>query len=268
MKPSKIKKNKQSNGHLNRSPSLHPIQNSGIGCVVFSLFLSIFSLPIIAHPNGTSKTDVHILPDSIKMVIDVNSGDVLNLVISSSEKWRFTPESRIYYQKRIADYFQSRIIVRIDGERLSTMNVQLWYPGGKGPEDTMDSISFSASTIVYTVTWPRNPDANEMEYAAQMFAEFEILAINQLKVFWHDSLIGEKFLSLDDSYWLKLNPEHMSGLAKEIAKQKAQELAAQTRTYEPKQSGNGIIIIITGIAVFVVLLFGVVLLRRKKRPTK
>ena len=174
------------------------------------IFLTAFTAVLIAagttfaHPSGTSRIYVHVLPgDSVTVEIDVNSSDAINALNSPLSPYeRMNPSAVEAYQRQVTGYLFSRLRVSADNRAfLSPEPVFTSKHGGKGAWDsavvfdTTHVLTFAGKMRTHSPSSPRLLQIN-----TQLFPEFGIQNLSEISVYWHDTLVERKWIGLDKTF--------------------------------------------------------------------
>jgi hypothetical protein len=185
----------------------------------FLIALCLWARPALAHPNGVSKVDITLRPDTVEARIEVKLDDVLYSTKIGDPK--ATPlAQRDELSDRIAYYFQSRLEVRFDG-RSGPMRV-LQYRKHGDPTLKLDSAGLYDTTIAFRLGYPIPAGAQRLEVGCKMFAELEVQALCHLRVFFREQEIQRRFLGVDDKFSMPLAKDSLEALY-EAAKRPAPE---------------------------------------------
>jgi hypothetical protein len=185
----------------------------------FLIALCLWARPALAHPNGVSRVDITLKPDSVEARIEVKLDDVLYST-RIGDPMSTPPEHRDELSDRIAYYFQSRLEVRFDG-RSSPVRV-LQYRKHGDPTLKLDSAGLYDTTIAFRLGWPIPAGTQRLEVGCRMFAELEVQALCHLRVYSRDQEILRRFLSVDDKFSMPLANDSLEALY-EAAKRPARE---------------------------------------------
>jgi hypothetical protein len=180
---------------------------------LIGLFVLASAGSLFAHANGTSKVLVRLLGnDSLTVEVDANTGDMLNAVRSEASPSRFDSVTARAYQDRAANYLHARVPTLADNRSFLDPRPLLWKRGGTGPEDDLahDSAALWDTTIVLTFGGRHHAGARTLEISPAVFPEFGVQTICEVSVFWHDSLIERRWLTLDRSLRIPLAPDSLN----------------------------------------------------------
>jgi hypothetical protein len=175
----------------------------------FLIALCLWARPALAHPNGVSKVDITVKPDSVEARIEVKLDDVLYST-KIGDPMATPPAQRDELSDRIAYYFQTRLEVRFDG-RSSPVRV-LQYRKHGDPTLKLDSAGLYDTTIAFRLGWPIPAGAQRLEVGCRMFAELEVQALCHLRVYTRDQEIQRRFLSVDDRFSMPLAHDSLEAL--------------------------------------------------------
>ncbi len=182
----------------------------------FSSFpVLLFSLCIIlagtrtldAHPNGTSQITIRLLEtDSVTIKLDVNTDDLLYALGSDLEYGEYDPEKFARHQESAVHYLLSRLNLQVDNRALRDVRVRQWKRGGAGPEDDLvrDSAAFWDTTHVFTLAAALPRERTIMRVSPAIFPEFGVQTIADVSVYWRDTLVERRWLTLDRTLRLPL----------------------------------------------------------------
>ena len=113
---------------------------------IISAFFLTFSPPLRAHPNGTSKLNISIFKDTIEAIVYYNKDDILNAVAGGRAYSMNRQELKEVYD-RIVHYITARVLVEIDGNRVSPVKVVPFTEKGDPEKQRMDSVDFQDTTL-------------------------------------------------------------------------------------------------------------------------
>jgi hydrogenase/urease accessory protein HupE len=195
--------------------------------LAFAFLLLIASaLTLHAHPNGTTKVTIRLFEnDSLTVEVDANTDDVTNAVGSVLDPNRFEAAKVVMHQERAAHYLYSRITLRADSRNVVSPGVLKWKRGGTGPADdlTNDSAATWDTSVVITYGGRIPAGAQTLTFSAALFPEFGVQALCEASVYWKDSLVERRWLTLDRTLRLPLSPDT---LAARLAANRARPAAA------------------------------------------
>jgi len=168
---------------------------------------------VFAHPNGTSKVYIRILDnDSLTMEVDANTDDVINAVNARLNPDIFMPDSVRRYQAAAAQYLFSRATLRADSRSILDPAVILWKRGGEGPSDDLagDSAAMWDSVVVMTFGGRVPAGARTLVFSAALFPEFGVQSLCEASVYWKDSLVERRWLTVDQTLRVPLSPDSLA----------------------------------------------------------
>lgn len=168
---------------------------------------------VSAHPNGTSKVFIRLLEnDSLTMEVDANRDDAMNAVNAQLNPDRFDSGPARLYQERLAQYFLSRATLRTDSRSPLDPTVLLWKRGGTGPSDDLagDSASMWDSVVVMTFGGRVPEGARTLVFSAALFPEFGVQSLCEASVYWKDSLVERRWLTVDQTLRIPLSPDSLA----------------------------------------------------------
>jgi hypothetical protein len=174
-----------------------------------------------AHPNGTSKVFIRVLgSDSLTVEVDANSSDMFNAVGTELNPYKFEEERARVYQNKAAAYMYSRVAILADNQPFLNPRVLLWKRNGNGPDDDLarDSAATWDTTIVLTFGGRLPHGARMLRFSPAIFPEFGVQTICETSVYWRDTLIERRWLTLDRSLRLPLSPDSLDAM---LAKSRA-----------------------------------------------
>jgi hypothetical protein len=139
--------------------------------------------------------------DSVTVKIDVNTDDLLYALGSDLKYGEYDPEKFARHQEAAVHYLLTRLNLRVDNRALRDVRVRQWKRGGLGPEDDLvrDSAAFWDTTHVYTLAAALPHERTMMRVSPAIFPEFGVQTIADVSVYWHDTLIERRWLTLDRS---------------------------------------------------------------------
>ncbi len=159
---------------------------------------------LFAHPSGTSRIYVHVLPhDSVTVEIDVNSSDARNALSTRLAPYGpIDPKQIETYQRQVTAYLYARLRVSADNRPfLSPTPISSARHGGNKIWDSA-TVFDTTHVLTYAGTM-RRPSGSRplvLEINTQLFPEFGIQNLSEISVFWHDTLVEQKWISLDKSF--------------------------------------------------------------------
>jgi hypothetical protein len=207
-----------------------------------------------AHPNGTSKVIINLFPgDRIEFTADVNSDDILNLVLTK-EDWEDYWKKAPAYNERMAYYIENHTSLEVDGRLLKNGRVIQWYQGAPDSVTKMDSAAIKESTFILKFAWPLSKTAARLNFSSVMFAEFELDAICHVKFVFLGDTVKSKVLLFDTWTGITLDRDSLTALVKRL----------KTPASAPKAPSSAIRNIALGLGLAAVAIT-LLLLRRKTR---
>ncbi|MCD6024518.1 MAG: rane protein [Fibrobacteria bacterium] len=155
-----------------------------------------------AHPSGTSRIYVHVLPeDSVTVEIDVNSADVLSaLSLSLSPHEPAQREQIEAYQRQVTGYLHARL--RVTADNLPFLSpTPVSTVRGRGNVTWDSSLAFD-TTHALTFAGKMKPGSGRrlLKINTQLFPEFGIQNLSEISVFWRDTLVERKWIGLDKTF--------------------------------------------------------------------
>jgi hydrogenase/urease accessory protein HupE len=175
--------------------------------ILFPCLFLLAATALHAHPNGTTKAVIRLLDnDSLTVEIDANTNDVINAVGTPLNPNIFDSALARIHQEKAAHYLFSRITVRADNKSALTPDVILWKRDGSGPADDLsrDSAALWDSVMVVTYGGKLPAGANALTFTAAIFPEFGVQTLCEVSVFWKDTLIERRWLTIDKKLRLPL----------------------------------------------------------------
>jgi hydrogenase/urease accessory protein HupE len=222
----------------------HRLRRSGLHAfgVAFALLLAMVAAPF-AHPSGTSRAIIRLLDnDSLTLEIDANTLDVMEAISMPAVTVPFDAEHTRLFQQRAAHYLLSRVTLAAGGEkggRRSALEPRVisWKRDGRGPDDDLASDSVAARDTVFIFTYGGTlPEgATTLVFSAALFPEFGVQALCEASVYWKDTLIERRWLTLDKT------------LRVPLARDSLDALLAATRAEPARASGDGLFARFTGL---------------------
>lgn len=190
----------------NRSLSRFPA-----GTLLCALMLATFTTPF-AHPSGTSRAIIRLLDnDSLTLELDANMLDVMEAVATPAATVPFDAERTRLFQQRAAHYLLSRSALAAGGRESGARSVidphvVSWKPGGRGPDDDLagDSVAARDTVLILTYGGVLPEGATALTFSAALFPEFGVQALCETSVYWKDTLIERRWLTLDKTLRLPL----------------------------------------------------------------
>jgi hydrogenase/urease accessory protein HupE len=181
--------------------------------LLFPVLIALLAASAAAHPNGTSKVSIHLLEnDSLTVEVDVNTGDMMNAVgtMMSPEDPLDAGEVRAHQQKAAA-YAFSRVTLQIDGRSVILPGVLRWKRGGSGPKDDLprDSAAFWDTSMVLTYGGRLPAGSRALRFEGALFPEFGVQTICEASVYWRDTLIERRWLTLGRSLRMPLDRDSL-----------------------------------------------------------
>jgi hypothetical protein len=165
-----------------------------------------------AHANGTSKIYIRLHGnDSITVELDANTSDMIQAVGSDASPYQFDTVPARIFQERAANYFYSRLSALADNRTFLSPHVLLWKRGGTGPADDLvhDSAALWDTTLVMTFGGRHHPNARLLHIQPAIFPEFGVQTICEASVYWKDTLIERRWLTLDKSLRIPLSADSL-----------------------------------------------------------
>ncbi len=193
---------------MSRTPFLLPFRLSIVAFILLACAGSLF-----AHANGSSKVFVRLHGnDSVTVEVDANTSDMLNAVHSEANPGVFDSASARNYQERAANYLFARVPALADNRSFLNPRPLLWKRHGTGPDDDLahDSAALWDTAIVLTFGGRHASGAHTLEISPAVFPEFGVQTICEASVYWRDSLIERRWLTLDRSLRIPLSPDSLN----------------------------------------------------------
>jgi hydrogenase/urease accessory protein HupE len=166
-----------------------------------------------AHPSGTTKAIIRLLDhDSLTIEIDANSLDVASAIATSLNPVRFDSAQVRLFQERAAHYLLSRVVLQADHRSVVHPEVILWKRDGAGPQDDLvrDSLAANDTIMVFTYGGRLPAQANSLTFSAAIFPEFGVQTLCETSVYWKDTLIERRWLTVDKTLRLALSPDSLA----------------------------------------------------------
>ena len=166
-----------------------------------------------AHPSGTSRVYVHILPhDSVTVEIDVNTTDALNALNSPlSPVPNLDPAEIEAYQRQVTGYLYARLQVSADSRPfLSPRPVSSSKNRGNALWDSA-LVFDSTHVLTFAGTMPRPSGSRPLvlEITAQLFPEFGNQNLSEISVYWRDTLVERKWIGMDKTFRIQASADSL-----------------------------------------------------------
>jgi len=169
-----------------------------------------------AHPSGTSRIYVHVLPgDSVTVEIDVNATDAMNALNKNFDPFQPPPADTIaVYQNQVAGYLYTHLGVTVNSRSFLSPSPVAWDKSGRPGSATTapwDSATLFANNHVLTFAGKASAagPTRLLRINTQLFPEFEVQTLSEISVFWRDSLVDRKWIGLDKTYQLEIHPDSL-----------------------------------------------------------
>lgn len=165
-----------------------------------------------AHPSGTSRIYVHVLPgDSVTVEIDVNSADALSALSLPLSPYEPARRERIEaYQRQVTGYLHARLRVTADNRPfLSPTPVSTARSRGNVAWDS--ALAFD-TTHVLTFAGKMKPGSGRrlLRINTQLFPEFGIQNLSEISVYWRDTLVERKWIGLDKTFRIAASADSLN----------------------------------------------------------
>ncbi len=180
---------------------------------LYLLLLGSLMLPssVRSHATGTALVDIYLSDDSLRLVADVNSDDILNAAKLYQDFYTLADSAYPAFHERIAYYLKTNLWVFLDSDRLGPLDVSSWYPGG-GPDELMDSIRLLDTTYIVEFKMPFNPKDARLSVQSSLWARLGIEPITQVSFHYRDTLVHRQWIRLDEKAAMDVHPDTLSAI--------------------------------------------------------
>lgn len=182
-----------------------------------SYFILLFApTAVFAHPSGTSKLDLFLKPgpagtaDTLEALVDANRDDLFYSLYPSGIHVKMTKEELRNVNDRIANYFQSRILVKFDNQAAPAGRFMSWRRHGRDEDRMMDSAELWDTTLVMRLGWAIPQGTKNLGLQAKLFVELEVQPICHARLHWKDAVIREKWMEVEQPIQIAIEPDSLA----------------------------------------------------------